>query len=558
MQLNACRNVSCANFAVPPAEGRERWSPLNVQDVYIVVGGTNSRASSLQCRTCHEHGRLVSNHAVAEERDRLLAFMTLPTLGACKTAGCANYGRDLRDAPSAYAAYGHTSTGSQRYRCCECHATFSRASSATHRLRRPEKTAEIFKYLINRVAMRRLCEIADIGADTLYQRIALIYERCRSFAAYHEQPLLDGKPLGRVHLAIDRQEHILNWGSNLDRRPSLLLVTASAEAKSGYILAQHLNFDPDADTFALELAAREAGDPDMQPAFRRYARLWLPHERLEAPDASSDEPPLSTANEFRPASRGTMVHANIALLAHFQVLKRMLVGAEYIQFSMDVESGIERAALVTFADRVRAGTLDAFFVRIDKSLTVAGKRLVVAEAEMALTAERVLHPEEREIDIILRIIAQRYASAMERHTKSKDRWVTHPYPTMNEPGRAIMCLTDDGHRSKETLGFGFARASLRSLDRFFMQIRRKVHLLERPIQSASTSYRAFHAYSPYSAVVVMQLIEIFRVAYNYHLTGKQATTPAQRFDLTDQSWSLDALINFTPDQDAPLGKNHSR
>lgn len=548
LQLNACRKPACDNFAVPPIEGVGRWSNPDIKDRYIVIGTANSERGrrSLQCRSCKETTALVSNHAVAEERDRLLALMALPPAGACNTDQCTNHGRDVRDAPDAYQSYGRTRIGSQRYRCRECGTTFSRSTAVTHRLRRPQKTVEIFRYLINRVAMRRLCEIAEIRPATLYQRIALIYERCRAFAAHHERPLLDGKALERVHLAIDRQEHMLNWGSALDRRPSLLMATASAEAKSGYIVAQHLNFDPDVDTFAIELAAREAGDPDTPPAFRRYARLWLPHERLEEPDAPADDPDVPTSAEFRPASRGAMVHDNIALLAHFQVLQRMLGGSGYIQLSMDRESGIERAATVTFADRIRAGTLDAFLVRINKDLTVAAKRQAVADAEVALAAERLRHPGTPEIELILRTIDARYRKAVAICPSAKDRWVAHPYPTMNEPERAMLCLTDDGGRPMKQLQWGFARASLRSIDRYFMQVRRKIHLLERPIQSASSGRRTFYAYSPYSAIVVMQLLEIFRVTYNFHLVGQQKTTPAQRFGLTDRVWSLDALIEFAP------------
>lgn len=154
------------------------------------------------------------------ERDRLLALIALPPSGSCDTDGCANYGRDVRDFPAAYQCFGRTQVGSQRYRCPECGGAFSRSTSVTHRLRRPHKTAEIFRYLINRVATRRLCEIAEIRPATLNQRIALIYERCRAFAAHHERPLLGGKALERVHIAIDRQEHVLNWSSALDRLAS--------------------------------------------------------------------------------------------------------------------------------------------------------------------------------------------------------------------------------------------------------------------------------------------------------------------------------------------------
>jgi transposase-like protein len=516
----------------------KRWS--RDDDRYVVVG--TSDTSLIKCRACGESTSFVSNAAVAEERDRLLKLMAPRSRGACRSEDCPHYGHDVGQHPQHYQAFGRTSVGSQRYRCRGCKKTFSSSTDVNHRLRRRDKTVEILRYLVNRVAMRRLCEIADISADTLYQRIGLIYERCRAFAAHHERALLEGKALEHVHVAIDRQQHVLNWGSSFDRRPSVLLATVSAEGRSGYILAQHINFDPDADAFAIDLAAREAGDPGRPPAFRRFARLWLPHERLE-PDAGAQEPNPSTGSEdVRPASRGTMVHDNAALLAHFQVLRCLLGGAKSIQLSMDREAGIERAALVTFADRVRDGSLDAFLVRIVKEISDGKKRKGIADAELLLAQARSVQPHADEFELIRGMIRERYMRACADQKDHRHRWVVHPYPTMSEPERAAVCLTADAQRSIDHLVYGFARASLRSVDRYFMQVRRMVHLLERPTQSASSGYRTYYAYSPYSAVVVMRLLEIFRVVYNYHAVGRQTTTPAMRIGLATKVFSLEDVL----------------
>jgi transposase-like protein len=529
VQLNCCRNPSCPTFGTSPAEGLARFTRSG--DAYTVVStGTDP---VVRCRSCLEHSTLVSNLATVQERDRLLALMAAPTARGCDQKDCANFGVSVDAEPSRYQRFGQTSAGSPRHRCIACGTTFSSTNRATHRLRRPEKTVEVLRYLVNRVAMRRLCELADISADTLYRRIALLHDRCLQFSAHHERPLLDGKPLGRVHLAIDRQQHMLNWGSALDRRPSNLMATASAEARSGYILAQHLNFDPNVDVFDLDLAARGHGDPAMPVAFRRHARVYLPYERLDADQES--------AEDTRPPSRGALIRDNVAVLAHFQVLGRLLTGAQSIQLSMDREPAIDRAALLTFADRVRDGTLSAFLVRIEKEVAVAQKRRLIADAETLLAKSSKTYPGLTDLERIRRILEDRYRQACKRNSKANERWVEHPYPTMSEPRRSALCLTATPRHSVEDLAWGFSSASLRSIDRYFMQLRRKVHLLERPMKSSSTS-RMFYAYSPYSAVVVMRLIEIFRTVYNYHFTGQQASTPAMRLGLAERVYSLEDLI----------------
>ncbi|MBA2079843.1 hypothetical protein PCA_15195 [Rhodanobacter sp. PCA2] len=222
----------------------------------------------------------------------------------------------------------------------------------------------------------------------------------------------------------------------------------------------------------------------------------------------------------------------------------MLAGADHIQFSLDREPGIERTCLLTFADRIRRGSLDAFLVRINKTLTVNAKRAALWEAEAALARERTNHPGRSDVEVLFAMLAARYRVAVQNIPRPRDRWIVHPYPAINEPERASVCLTDNGQRETGRLLQGYARASLRSIDRYFMQIRRKIHLLERPIHSSSADGRAFYGYSAYSALVVIRLLDIFRVTYNFHLTGKQKTTPAQRLGLTDRVWTLDEILAF--------------
>lgn len=396
--------------------------------------------------------------------------------------------------------------------------------------------------MINKVPMRRLCELASVSPQTLYQRIGLIHERCRSFAAEHERELLAGT-LARssMHIAIDRQEHALNSGSALDRRPILLLAMASAEAHSGYILAQHLNFDPDIDPFELELLAREARDPDTPRAFKRFGRIVLPYER---PGMGTDADAPSSGPKFRAVSRGAHVHDAIAMAAHLQVIERMTRSAGHVQLSLDRETGIDRLALLSFTARIKDRSADAYLVRINKTLTQPRKQLAIAEAEAALAKECAKRPDKDERQVLFALIEQRYRKLIRAQPDPKQRWVDHPYPTMNEPERAVLCLSDDGDRSRDQIIAGFARASLRSIDRYFMQVRRKVHVLERPIFSSSATGRAWYGYNAYSAVVVMNLLEIFRTVYNYHLVGAQKTTPAQRLGLAARPYDLAELIGY--------------
>jgi hypothetical protein len=118
---------------------------------------------------------------------------------------------------------------------------------------------------------------------------------------------------------------------------------------------------------------------------------------------------------------------------------------------------------------------------------------------------------------------------------------------MNEPRKKVLCLTATSNIDVERLARGYARASLNAIDRFFMQVRRRLSLLERPIGSASNTGKTWYGYSAYNPEVAAKVLTIFRAVYNFHLKGDRRETPAQRLGLADRAWSLDDILQFMPD-----------
>ena len=111
-----------------------------------------------------------------------------------------------------------------------------------------------------------------------------------------------------------------------------------------------------------------------------------------------------------------------------------------------------------------------------------------------------------------------------------DHWLIYPFPDTSEPVKAICWLTDlkDHSYGNEQLARLYARATLHGIDRFFMQVRRRLSLLARPISSASSESRRWHGYIAYNPAVVGTLLDIFRIFYNYAEVGKDKRTPAMR------------------------------
>lgn len=220
LQVNACHTPDCPNFGRPAGTAHTKIGERSVDGYRRTGTATNApgRRLLLVCEHCGVAQQVMSNVACVQERDRYLQALELEPTGSCPTEACANYQRSIRAFPYLYVRFGTTVSGSQRYRCRACTSTFSVTARTGRRLRRADTSALVFRLLMNKSPMRRICEVADIHPKTLYQRIDLIHAHTQRVAATHERRLLDGLTIEHMHLSVDRQDHTFNWGSHLDRR----------------------------------------------------------------------------------------------------------------------------------------------------------------------------------------------------------------------------------------------------------------------------------------------------------------------------------------------------
>lgn len=242
-------------------------------------------------------------------------------------------------------------------------------------------------------------------------------------------------------------------------------------------------------------------------------------------------------------NKGMQVHSDYTMYGHFFHLHSLLGGVEKIRFFLDQDSGIRAACLSAFQKEVSNRVCDAFYVRINKTYTVDKKRQVLADSRKVFKREKIGHPELTDNEIKLLLIKQRMDN-MTGMGKWKDMWLSHPFPNMSEPEKAICYLTDYHDYDEDHKAWLYNKASMHGIDCFFMQIRRRLSLLERPISTASSTGRVWYGYSPYNPAVIEKLLDIFRVYYNYCLVGKGKQTPAMRIGLAKGSVPLENIIYF--------------
>lgn len=579
IQVNYCKNPQCANFGVPARASTTRGTAARggKGDGYARTGAFPGMPL-MRCTLCSEIFPLKSNLAIAEERARLIAYLN-PRPVCCPNDTCANHVVPV-DTPKQYQSFGKTDAGSLRYRCKACGHLFSVAQKASLRQRQHVKNRTILSLLMNKSPMRRICEIAQINAVTLYQRIDFFHRQCQAFVANREQHLLDGSlKVPRLYLAIDRQDYVINWTNQADRRNVTLHAVGSADDNTGYVFGMDLDFDSRLDALGVEADAKAIGDQAEPHPYRKYARIWLQADYTDAlrqhwkakkikkrkklvpvasplvasiaktyaaaADRSDVEQAAQMDFDTQLPPKGMQIHSEYTLYGHFFFLERMLRGVEKVRFFMDQESAIRAACLTAFNERVRNRTADAFYVRIDKSLTVNERRFALAQSRAEFEAAKSRYPGLTDGEVEVKVI-QEHLARMTTIGKWSDRWVLHPFPSMSEPEKAMCYLTDYNDYAPDHLARLYAKASLHAIDRFFMQVRRRLSILERPIQTASAQRRTWHGYSPYNPEVVEKLLAIFRVFYNYVAVGEDKKTPAMRMGLAKAPIEIEDLLYYVP------------
>ena len=578
IQVNFCKNPTCGNFGIPASDKTQsrgrHVKPGN--DRYKLTG----TPPAFICLKCGEQIPAKSNEGIAEELNRLLVPLAPPPQPSCQTEGCPNAGVSPSAAPGQYWSHTKTKAGTPRFRCKACKKTLTMQGLSTLRQRKSHLNSEIFRALTQKMPLSCVAEFSRVSPKTVYRKIDFIHRQCLLFASNRERRL-PSMAIDRMYVCVDRMDHIINWTNRADKRNITIQAVGSAELKSGYVLALHVNYDDTLSKDAVALAAIECADHEKQPPFRRFARLWLPAEYelgvklakgntpstkdmssiddwIEAvyADAAargdveqSDHP----RSEWKPPGLGLLVHAEYTLYAHFLYLKSLLAGVGKIRFFLDQESGIRAACLSAFADEVLAKDCDAFYVSISKGVTKEKALALVGESQRKLNEYVAQYGYE-----CLKLQDQRRQYLKDKmHTlwsqkgKWGDRWLEYPFPNMAEPEKRVCYLTnlkadwfdyDDEHLANLLL-----KATLHPIDRFFMQTRRKTSMLERPITSSSVQGRRWYGYSAYDPAMAAKMLEIYRVYYNFVKVGDDRKTPAMRLGLAKGPCTVEDIIYYSPE-----------
>jgi len=498
----------------------------------------------------------------------MASFLAQKAEAKCPVETCSNHtGNVPVGTKGAYAAFGKTAIGNQRWKCLSCKKTFSVNSKPTARQRQASKNRLIFKLLVNKSPMARIAEIAEVNTATVFHRLDFIHRQCQAFTADRERSLIT-LPIERLYISTDRQDYLVNWTTRKNRRNVVLSAVASVDNNTGYCFGTHLNFDPTLDPAVVEQEAAAFGDHGAPLCHRRHARVWLQADHDDASkrslrkkpiggslDALIDdayaiaqsrddiEDPEAPNDDEKLPDSGMQTRLEYTLYGHFLYLRGLVRNVGKWRFFLDQDSGIRAACLAAFHDEIRDRSCDAFFVRISKGLTIDQKRKAIEKAREYFDETASIHPELDRTGVVRLLIKERL-KALKPKGKWNDRWLEHPLPTMSEPEKAVCHLTDYGDYDLDHLASLYNKATLHGVDSLFNQIRRRVSMLERPIHSQGNAGRVWSGYAPYDPAQAARMLDIIRTAHNYVLVGEDGKTPAMRLGLAKAPLDYGDIIHF--------------
>ncbi len=535
IQVNFCKNPHCLNFGVPAPEVRGAVKDGKGEGSYT-LSSKLKQIRTLLCHFCNRSTVLRSNFGIAQELTRFSPTDCRNRQSSCTNQTCKSFGLNPMQFPSEYYRHGTTSRGEPRFRCKSCGATFSNGAPIRVQ-RRPELNGEVLKLLVNKMPMRRICEVLEIPPSTLYSKLRYLNEVMGRYAAEQEAGWLSTERApSRAYVSIDRQDYSLNWGTQFDRRNIVLGATAAAENTTGYVLGAQLNFDSSMNAEDVEADAIRRGDYDVPPAYRYYARLCL-RKDFDGQDTGDGKSEIKAADlsddfgdeEFVAPHSGMLVHLSLTQYALMFHIKRMLCKVERVRLFVDRDPGLDSACMGVFAENIRQRRVDVFVVKTAKQLTMQGKKLLIAQSmrELRKFEDASPHVEKKHL------VHQFVKHFLQSHRKKSEAgsWFNYPISDMADPQKSIQFQTDFRDYDIDRLSYLYMRATLRGVDRFFMQVRRRISVLERPLATANNANRRWHGYGAYSPLVTEQVLNIFRVYYNFFLVGEDGKTPAMRIGI---------------------------
>lgn len=352
LQLNFCKTLACDNFGLSDAHR-------------YVVQHANPKRPAMVCRECGAFPPLLNNQEVLNELHRLRQLHS-DGLPACRNDECENFGLSVHTHKHLYHAFGY-SGDRQRYRCKCCQSTFvDKWSGANKKLQFQEN---LLGLLFTGYSVREICRKLEINPKTFYDHLDHIASRCRRKLA-----MFDARWVNHAQ----KYQFASHYVALQPKSNNGVLWMATGEAKSGYILCQHVNYSAqeepigsvdhnpysDRSRFVSREHSSEANMPVPPPSPILKERIDQQYQTILA--RGNVEDPMGNLTVFNYPSKGALIRPPYTSYAHFLHVLDMCQEKSQVSIYLPQDPVLRSAALSVCLQRIKRQNIDLMYVEEDK------------------------------------------------------------------------------------------------------------------------------------------------------------------------------------------------
>lgn len=552
IQVNCCKNPDCDNFNIPIEPSSESEAFSACENAYKLSHDRKKNEIRFQCLKCLNWATIYNNKSIYYEYLGISGYFDrMSRANICRNPLCKSYYLEVEEHPDAYFKNGKTKIGLQKYKCKSCRVNFTEYDRK-HKTWKGQtvhhKNRMIFKLLMSQVSLRSIIDATEIGTKTLYDKIDFFYDQCRKFSQAKEKKISKMK-FKSLKISSDHQFYQTNWRAKGDNEYNTQLYNlSSADNNSGYVFISSLNFDPNAISDAVNQDAHLINDLDKPNSLRRHARYILENDYDTNAELDKESPVKSKVRGK--STMGIQVYKNYTMFAHFIHLREMLGNTKYLTLYNDFDSVLSSIMGSVFVDRIENNTLEAYALSFDyhskgKSLTEREELREMAQRDFDRIKDS--QPELKylsEFEAKCRLVELNFDNP---YINNKQKWHYHPTPGAEEVGKRIWWITEREGVDISDISGDIIIANNYGVDRFFQTCRRKLSFFERTNKKVALQkdkQRNWSQYGAYDPAILVKLLEIMRVYYNFVKRKDIKDTPAQKLGIVKKGYDITDILHF--------------
>ncbi|MCL4462700.1 MAG: insertion element protein [Firmicutes bacterium] len=586
IQLNFCTDPFCKWFGKPQEHfnGKLHRYRKSGSDTISIFCNENPNKKTPGFATSTST-MLLSNWSIAEEITRLAnnnKVVNKDPVYKFHKADCTTIDATPFANVELFHKRGKSSSNSQKWQCKDCKKITNTLPSIrecfTYHQKRNDILPLFADLLLNRVPVKRTCEILGIGNSTYYNKLEILYQRCLEFLEKHEQEAFKKRNFDEMYLDTDYMMYYLNnvrrkgkGGERYDNLEDAKLEThiaATGDVFSRYILRADIAFDWN---FSMEtLWETTCGlKEDHLPYYSRVADRYKFSAYPQPPTPLDKQTQKEVENELIPIKRreqyvgGLHITSTYTAIAHLWLIREMVKSKKW-WLNTDDDNTIKTALLRVFAEEIALGNAHCFITSIEetKSKPEAYREWIKYTKEL-LNWGQIYYGRK---NVNLYTAARKFLEIkLKSHNfyewsnvngvifkKKATTPINHPIPTIDEGIRSIHCFTDVSDLSNRDLATAMVNVNQQVLKSFFGQIHRRISIFERPLLTARRDRKSY-IYANFNPKYGQYALTILRTYHNFcqpwsssrnkgGSKEKAVLTPAQRLGLTNKVFEMKDII----------------